>query len=133
MNSVEGHISDIQISGGLSLVSVTINAQLTLKTIIIETPDSAPYLKINHPIKVLFKETEVVIGTDERHAISLQNRISGKIKSIEKGKLISRITLNTEVGMITAVISTSAIEQLQLKEGVQALAMIKLNETMLSE
>lgn len=133
MNSFTGRISDIQISGAISIISVEMDADILLKSIVVETPQTAKYLQIDNSIKVLFKETEVVLGKDMAHAISLQNRIKGTIVGIEKGVLISKIKIKSAIGCIESIISTNALETLQFKEGSKAVAMIKLNEIMLSE
>jgi len=133
MNKLGGRIANIQVSEGMSLVKVQVTEQLALKAIVLETPESAAFLKEGNPVNLLFKETEVVIGTMDDHAISLQNRIPGTVKSIERGKLISKVTMLSEVGEIISVISTNAVQQLKLEEQISIIAMIKLNEMMLSE
>lgn len=133
MNSLTGNIQEIQQNGNLSLVTIKIANDLFIKTIIVETPESASYLRTNHVINVLFKETEVVIGTDIAASISLQNKIPGIIQDLEKGTLLSRIVVKSEVGTIESIISTHAVESLDLKQGINVVAMIKLNEIMLAE
>ena len=133
MNSFKGDIVNVETSGGLSLVSVKVHEDITLKSIVIETPETAPHLKIGNELNVLFKETEVVIGTQENHSISLQNRIAGTVSSIEKGTLISKVVLSSAIGDVTAIISSNAVHTLQLKEQSQIVAMVKLNEIMLSK
>ena len=133
MNSLTGNIHEIQQNGNLSLVTIKIANDLLIKTIIVETPESASYLRTNHVIKVLFKETEVAIGTDITASISLQNRIPGIVIEVEKGTLLSRIVVNSEVGLIESIISTNAVESLALTKGMNVVAMIKLNEIMLAE
>ena len=133
MNSLSGRIAHIRVSGSLSLVSVDITENITLKSIVIETPDTAPYLTMGNQINVLFNETEVVIGIGEKHAISLQNAMKGLVTEIERGELIGRVTVRTEAGEIVAVISTNAIDQLGLRENLEVMTMVKLNEIMLSE
>lgn len=132
MNSLMGTISDIDTSGSLSLVSVEIQPHLLLKTIVIETPETAMYLQLGGCVKVLFKATEVVIGTQTAHEISLQNRILCTILEIESGNLISQLKLSSEAGELTSIISTNAVQQLNLKSSMPVYAMIKLNEIMLS-
>lgn len=133
MNRLPGHICKIETEGNLSLITVEIRKDLCLKTIIIETPETVSYLRLNNPIDVLFKETEVTIGSNISQAISLQNRIPGPIIKIDKGHLLSRIVLNTSAGDIIAIISTMAVDQMNLKVGDDVIAMIKLNEIMLSQ
>ena len=133
MNSLSGHIKEVKVNGSLSLVAVTLSEEVVLQSIVIETPDTAAYLKIGTPVNVLFKETEVVIGIGEHYAISLQNSIRGTVKTIEKGALISKVVVKTKVGDIASIISTDAAEQLGLKKEMQVTAMVKLNEIMLAE
>lgn len=132
MNSIKGNIAQIEFNGSLSLVSVSVTDTITLKSIVVETPETASYLKKGNTVQVLFKETEVVIGVGDNPQVSLQNRIPSTVKFIETGTLISKLVLDTEVGLLEAVISTNAIQQLQIENGSQVLAMVKLNETMLS-
>ncbi|WP_299434732.1 TOBE domain-containing protein [uncultured Maribacter sp.] len=133
MNNLKGHISAVQVSGTMSIVSVTIAKDLIWKVIVIETPETAPYLVIDKKITLLFKETEVIIGTGDLLNLSIQNRITGTIKQLKKGTLLSNILVYTTLGDVAAIVATDAIEKLQLKEGLNITAMVKLNEIMLSE
>ena len=132
MNSLKGKITAVQVHGQLSLVHVQAGDTL-LKSIVIETPASAPTLKEGCDIQVLFKETEVIIGTGREHFISLQNRLSCTIRHLEKGKLLCKLHLHHTAAEIVSVITTAAVEQLHLKVGDVVTAMIKTNEIMLSE
>ena len=123
----------MEVSGNLSIVTVWINPSFQLKAIVIETPETATYLVQKGPINTLFKETEVLISTHKDLPISLQNKIEGSISSIERGTLLSRILINTNVGEITSVISSEALDKLGLKKGNTVYALISLNEIMLSE
>lgn len=133
MNKLHGIITNVQTSGNMSIATVELAPQLHVKAIVLETPETASYLALGHPVDVLFKETEVVLATGPVNHISLQNKLSATVQSVEKGTLLSRVMLTTEVGNLTAVISTNAVEQLQLAQGTAATAMIKLNEVMLAQ
>lgn len=132
MNLIQGKISSIKINGQISLVRLKVN-EITLTSIVIDTPETAPYLKVGNAINIIFKETEVIIGKGTTHQISLRNQLVGNIKSIESGKLLSKLVLDTAAGEVTSIITTNAVQQLQLNVGDQATAMIKTNEMMLSE
>lgn len=132
MNILSGNIKSITTSGELSLIQVECNA-LLLSAILIDTPETAPYLRQEQPVKVMFKETEVVLGKGTDFQISLQNRLEGTIMSIEKGTLLSKVILSTDCGNITSIITSRAIDQLELTTGSVATAMVKTNEIMLSE
>ena len=132
MNILEGKITEVKVDGNLSLVRIGVKTtQLT--SIVIDTPASAPYLKPGTDIKVIFKETEVMLGKGNEHAISLQNQLVGQVRSIEAGKLLSKLVLDTNAGTIISIITTNAVSQLNLEKGSKVTAMIKTNEMMLSE
>lgn len=131
MNIIDGKITAIVSSGSLSKVEV-MAGQHVFKTIVIDTPETNAYLRMDHSVKLLFKETEVAIGVGDLSNISLQNRIVGTIQKLELGDLQAKVTLETSVGNITSIITVDAVQQLQLKEKMNATALIKTNEVMLS-
>ncbi|HEY8661558.1 MAG TPA: TOBE domain-containing protein [Hanamia sp.] len=132
MNTLKGEIISIKVNGNLSLVTINVS-DIIFKTIVIENPDTASYLKTGNKINVIFKETEVVIGKGLEHFVSLQNRLTGNIIEIENGALLSKLTIDTPVGNIVAIITLDAVVQLKLQVGEIITAMIKTNEIMLSE
>ena len=132
MNSYRGTINSVNTSGAMSIVEVDMGEDIRLKTIVLETPDSASYLQTGQPVDVLFKETEVVIGLDADSKVSLQNKIPGSITTIEKGELVTKLKIKTAIGEVVSIISSNGVNQLGLKEGSDVIAMIKLNEVMLS-
>lgn len=132
MNRLDGHIARMDVSGGLTLVTVSLSENLHLKAIVIETPETADYLREGNAINVLFKDTEVVLGSVENHNISLINRIPSRVQGIDRKKLLSRVYLHTAAGAIQSVISTESLDFLALEKGSPVVAMVKLNEIMLS-
>ena len=132
MNILKGAIKEIEVSGELSIVRVDVRGNL-LSTIVIDTPETAEFLKLGNPVRVIFKETEVIIGVGDMKGISLRNKFWGKIKIIEKDLLLSKLLVDCEVGEISSIITSNAVEQLKLQEGMEVCAMIKTNELMLSE
>lgn len=132
MNSLACTIKDIDTDKELSIVTLELTDGTLFKSIVIDSKESSPKLQQGNPLQVLFKETEVAIGTQAIDNISLQNKIGGSITTIEKEQLVSNIHLDTTAGTIKAMISTAAVNQLQLEVGQQVFAFIKLNELMLS-
>ncbi len=130
MNELNGHIKEIKYSKSISLVKVEVD-QVLFSAIVIDTPETAHYLKIGHPVKVVFKETEVVIALEKNLPISLQNRMVGKIKALDKDELLCRLTIETKLGLITSIITANAVKQLNLSLGQEICAMVKTNEIML--
>ena len=130
MNQLSGKIENIETKNSLSFVSIKIGAA-TLFAIVMQTLHNSPHLKIGNPIQVIFKATEVIISTGLVDHISLQNRLAGKIYTIESGLLMSRLLLKTEIGMLISVIPTISVNRLELKVDSEITAMIKSNNLML--
>lgn len=132
MNIIAGKITQIISSGSLSKVEVEAG-QIRFKTIVIDTEHTSDYLALNREVKILFNETEVGIGLGDLSNISLQNRVSGTIKKLELGDLQAKVVLDTVLGDIKSIITVDAVKQLDLKEGIEATALIKTNEIMLTD
>ena len=132
MNSLKGEIEHIDISGNLSLVGIKVG-DCQFKSIVVETPESVDYLRVGGAVDVLFKETEVIIGIGDNMQISLRNKMISTITSIEKGKLLAKLVLQTNAGEVISIITSNAVENLNLKEGLQVMAMVKTNEILLAK
>ena len=130
MNQLSGKIENIETKNSLSVVSIKVGTA-TLFAIVMQTLHNSPHLKIGNPIQVIFKATEVIISTGLVDHISLQNRLAGKIYTIESGLLMSRLLLKTEIGMLISVIPTISVNRLELKVDSEITAMIKSNNLML--
>ena len=81
MNMFSGAICDLQVSGLMSRVKVSVGPTM-FSAVILETPETAPYLKIGEPVMVLFKETEVIVAKGVTGAISIRNRGTAKVVSL---------------------------------------------------
>jgi len=65
--------------------------------------------------------------------ISGRNRLKGVIKQVEKGTIMAKVKLEVSSPVtITAVISREAVEELNLKPGDKAEALIKATEVMIA-
>ena len=133
MNRLKGQIEAIKVNGNLSQVSILIGKETLFKSIIIETPETASYLVKDHPVDVIFKETEVILAKGRTENISLINRIHGEIKDLKQGQMLCEVQLATEAGLVTAIVSRDAFDMLDLKTGEALTAMVKLNEVMIAE
>ncbi len=131
MNILPGIIKEIITESDLSLVKVEV-LDTTFKSIVVENPQTSHYLKTGHQVNMLFKETEVIIGLPAVDHISLQNRMLCEIQHINKGKLLSDLSLSFHRHRLNAVITSHAVEQLKLQPQDQVVALIKTNEIMLS-
>ncbi len=122
----------IETSGTLSMVTVGLSAGLEITAVVIETPESASYLRLGNTVSVLFKETEVVLATGPAGQIGIQNRFPGSVLSVEAGELLSKVSLQTPAGDLQAVLATAELDSLGLAAGDAVTILIKINEVMLS-
>lgn len=132
MNSLKGEIEHIEISGNLSLVGIKVG-ECQFKSIVVETPETVDYLRVGGAVDVLFKETEVIIAIGDNLQISLRNKMISTITSIEKGKLLAKLVLQTNAGEVISIITSNAVDNLNLKEGSEVMAMVKTNEILLAK
>jgi len=66
--------------------------------------------------------------------ISARNMLKGDVKSVEKGDIVSKVKMEiTLPATITALISTEAVEDLNLKPGDKVEAVIKATEVMVAK
>jgi len=133
VNRIKGHIKTIEVSGSLSMVSVDIGHKIVLKSIVIETPETAHYLIEKNRVFLLFKETEVIITNSLTVETSVENNIPAQITELEIGKLLCRVVLQAKFGVVSSIISTNAFKRLNLKVNDNVRVLIKMNEIMLSE
>lgn len=132
MNILKGHIAEIKVNGDLSIVRVNVGGSI-FSTIVIDTPETASFLKLSNEVKIIFKETEVIIGVGDMSGISLRNKIVGTVSRIDADILLSKLTLTTDLGEISSIITSNAVEQLKIKLGMEVTAMVKTNELILSK
>lgn len=132
MNILKGNIESIKVNGDLSIVKVNV-AGLLFSTIVIDTPKTASFLKVKNDVKIIFKETEVIIGVGDMSGISLRNKMVGTVSRIDADILLSKLTMKTKIGEISSIITSNAVKQLKIELGMEVTAMVKTNEIILSK
>ena len=132
MNVFSGNIEAINVNGELSIVTIKVDST-SFTAIVIDTPKTASYLVIGNPIKVVFKETEVIIGIGSVEGISLRNKLFGKVISIESDNLLSKLVIQTDIGNVTSIITANSVKRLKIEIGTKVCGMVKTNELLLSE
>lgn len=66
--------------------------------------------------------------------ISARNRLKGIVKSVEKGDIVAKVKIEvTAPASVTALISSEAVEDLDIKKGDKVEAVIKATEVMIAK
>ena len=132
MNEIDAKITNIEVVDSISLIELEQNNQ-KFKTVVINSSDNHVDYEIDQKVRLIFKETEVILGKGDFDSISLQNRIPSKIKDIESGKILSKIYLSSDVGDFCSIITSKSVSRLNLVSDSNVTAMIKTNELMISK
>jgi len=127
VNKLRAKIVNIESSDHVSLVDLNANGDI-FSCVIIETPDTADYLRINNEVFILFKETEVSIGKKFSGDISMRNQIHTTITKIQKGSVLTEIYMDYKGLGIGSIITTRSAKSLNLEIGDSVIGFVKANE-----
>ena len=66
-------------------------------------------------------------------AINVRNQFKGVIKEILLGEVVSEIDVHTASGIVTSVITTRSVRDLELKVGSEVIAFVKSTEVSIAK
>ena len=66
-------------------------------------------------------------------AINVRNQFKGTIKEIIEGPVLSEVDVETPAGIVTSVITTRSIRELQLQPGSDVIAFVKSTEVSIAK
>lgn len=124
MNQLSARIHQIETDGHLSLVTLSVG-QTFCSALVLDTPETAAYLRVGQAIQMVFKETEVGIGKELQGGLSLRNRFPGPITSLEQGKILTKLQLDFQGSLLTSVITTVSALALDLHVGQRVEGLVK--------
>jgi molybdate transport system regulatory protein len=132
VNQLKGTIAAIESNSHMSLVDVAVGGDVFSATLL-ETPETASYLKVGQAVTMLFKETEVSLAKNLTGLITLRNRIPVVVTGIERGAIMSAVKLDYRGLSLTSIVTTRGIDRLQLMVGDNVEALVKANEILLKD
>lgn len=127
MNKLTGKISHIQQSGAILLVDAEVDGQ-SFSAMLIDSAARQHWLQPGNMIYLVFKETEVSLAKNLSGMISMRNRMKCIVQFIERGVLISKISLQFQKYTIISAITTRSVDALRLNIGDEVEALVKANE-----
>jgi molybdate transport system regulatory protein len=127
LNRLNGQIVAIDNNRYMSLVDVAVGGDVFTATLL-ETPETAEYLKVGNKVTLLFKETEVALAKNLSGLISLRNRFSVIVRNIERGDILSAVSLDYAGKALTSVITTRSLNRFELIVNDTVEALVKANE-----
>ena len=84
-----------------------------------------------HPMTPLFSTQEEPIMSIQ--AINVRNQFKGKVREIIRGDVVSEVDVETAWGVVTSVITTRSVDELQLKIGSDVVALVKSTEVSIAK
>lgn len=89
----------------------------------------------NNRRRVPEKELERLRPSPERHhtgdSFSARNRFTGRVRSVEVDGVMALVELEAGPFLVTAAITRDSVEELDLREGVEATATVKATSVMI--
>jgi molybdopterin-binding protein len=74
--------------------------------------------------------TEIIVPIQ---SINARNQFRGRIREIIDGPVVSEVDVETEHGIVTSVITSRSVKELQLQVGTEVLALVKATEVSIAK
>lgn len=127
MNTLSGHIVEIEAHGSIAVIDVAVGGNLFTAMLLGRAEQLAGW-KIGQSARLLFKETEVALAKNLSGQISMRNRMPGTVISLEVGQLLTRVVFDMQGVHIGSVITSRSARSLQISVGDLVEGLVKSNE-----
>ncbi len=129
----------IKVSGTITKVvkgHIHANVQILWKSIplsVVITKASCEdmHLSEGDTITVLIKGTDVMLAKSFSGMISARNRVSGVVKQIIEGDVVSKVFVESQDEMLHAIITNTSLKEMDISEGNEITAIVKSTELIL--
>ncbi len=126
MNILQGEIIAREAHGSVCLLTVQAGG-VQLSASLLAQPAVWQQWECGRAVSLQVPEMDVAIAKDFHGSCSIRNCLPAQITAIESGQILSRIllSLTPQQQTLAAVITTRAVQQMQLQVGDAVQAMIK--------
>lgn len=129
MSKFKAKIIAIESVNQLNLVSLDFEGS-TLQMMSLGLDDS---IRVACEVLCYVKPTAVMLAKDFRGELSSSNRIVAEIKSIEKGKLLSSVRVQTASAELESIITSEILDRLGIKSAESVTVIIKESDISILE
>lgn len=123
MNKLEAEVINIDSLENLAIVQFNFEG-ITLSMMSLGLSN----IKIGTKVTLSINASHIAIAKGFQGEISLSNKLDCVIKKLDKGKLLSSLTLDFKGTKLTSIITTNSVNRMNLKENDQITALIKASE-----
>lgn len=129
-NQLKGTISNIQEGAVNGIVTIDLDGSMIKADITMEAIRDLG-LKVGEAAYAIVKASSVMFATEEIKGISARNQLRGKVVEVKEGAVNGHVAIELPCGCkVKGSITNEAIESLGLKQGEEAVAIIKATEVM---
>ena len=89
------------------------------------------HLSEGDSITVLIKGTDVMLAKSFSGMISARNRVSGIVKQIIEGDVVSKVFVESQGEMLHAIITNTSLKEMDVRAGNEITAIVKSTELIL--
>ncbi|HTF07911.1 MAG TPA: TOBE domain-containing protein [Asanoa sp.] len=128
-NQLDGTILSVSRGVAMAAVKARLSSGQDLTAAI--TRESADELQLiaGLPVTMLVKATDVALATGAVGDVSIRNQLPGRITSLTGGAAMTTLKVAVDGGgALTAVVTNDAVNDLDLSEGDEVLALVKATE-----
>jgi molybdate transport system regulatory protein len=104
---------------------------IPLSVVITKASCEDMHLSEGDSITVLIKGTDVMLAKSFSGMISARNRVSGIVKRIIRGDVVSKVFVESQEEMLHAIITNTSLEEMEISEGDEITAIVKSTELIL--
>ncbi len=104
---------------------------IPLSVVITKASCEDMHLSEGDSITVLIKGTDVMLAKSFSGMISARNRVSGIVKRIIRGDVVSKVFVESQEETLHAIITNTSLEEMDINEGNEITAIVKSTELIL--
>ncbi|WP_280882047.1 TOBE domain-containing protein [Streptomyces pseudovenezuelae] len=131
-NQLPGTVTNVTPGEVMATVGIRLTGGQNLTAAITREAVTELALTPGTPVRALVKSTEVSLATGPVAGLSIRNQLPGTITDITTGEAMASVKLDVDGGALTAAITREAVDDLALKTGDPAVALIESTEVSLS-
>jgi molybdate transport system regulatory protein len=129
-NELTGKITNILDGAVMSEVKITVSADVTVSATVTKEGIHSLGAKVNDNITAIIKASSIII-TKNLVKTTARNVLKGKVVELTKGAVNSEVKLLIGTGVISAIITNDAVEDLNIKVAEEAYAIFKASSVIL--
>lgn len=104
---------------------------IPLSVVITKASCEDMHLSEGDAITVLIKGTDVMLAKSFSGLISARNRVSGVVKQIVQGDVVSKVFVESQEETLHAIITNTSLKEMDISEGNEVMAIVKSTELIL--